>query len=96
LKATRHLKHLTAHIPPILRKDGTWSITNDEKAATFASHLSKVFTAPLPDPHHDTSHTVQSYLDSPCPMTLPIPPLSLVEVTMEVSKCNNHKALLFI
>ena len=91
-KATRHLKRPTAHIPPILREDGTWSITDDEKATTFAAHLSKVFTAPPPDPYHDTSDTVQAYLDSPCPMTPPIRPFTLAEVTMEVFKCKNHKA----
>ena len=29
-KATRHLKLPTAHILPILREDGTWSVTDDE------------------------------------------------------------------
>src|SRR5215510_2251909 len=91
-KATRHLKRPITHIPPILREDGTWSITDDEKATTFATHLSNVFTAPVPDPHLDTSDAVQSYLDSPCPMTPPIRPFSLAEVTMEISKCKNHKA----
>jgi hypothetical protein len=91
-KATKHIKRPIAHIPPIRRDDGTWSITDDEKATAFATHLSNVFTAPPPDPHHDTTDTVQRYLDSACPMSLPIPPFSLAEVIMEVSKCNNHKA----
>ena len=49
---------------------------------------------PLPqtNANRNTDNTVQEYLDSACPMTLPIPQCSTTEVTEEINKCNNHKA----
>ena len=45
-KATKLLKRPTVHTPPLLQEDGNWGVTDKEKAAAFAAHLSNVFTTP--------------------------------------------------
>ena len=42
-KATRRLKRPQVPVPPIKTDEGNWASTNQEKAETFARHLSKVF-----------------------------------------------------
>lgn len=92
-KATKTFKRPTAHVPPIMREDGTWGKTDQEKASTFAEHLSKVFSVPQPNNNNNNNdNIIKNYLDSPCPMTLPIKPFSPSEVKREILKCNNHKA----
>ena len=42
-KATRKLRQNIKPSPPIRKRDGSWARSNDEKAKTFAIHLSEVF-----------------------------------------------------
>jgi len=74
------------------RKMGTGCVTDKEKAAAFAAHLSNVFTTPQANNNCNTDDTVQTSLDSACPMSLSIPPISPTEVKEEILKCPNHKA----
>jgi hypothetical protein len=60
--------------------------------AAFAAHLSNVFTTPQTTADRNTDNTVQAYLDSACPISLPILTFSTTEVKEEIIKCNNHKA----
>jgi hypothetical protein len=60
--------------------------------AAFAAHLSNVFTTPQTNANRNTDNTIQAYLDSACPMTVPIPPFSTTEVKEEINKSNTHKA----
>ena len=91
-KATKQFKRPTLHVPPILRDDDTWSISDKDKATTFASHLTSVYSIPQADNASTTQDTVQTFLDSACPMMLPITPFSPTEVRDVINKCNSHKA----
>jgi hypothetical protein len=90
-KATKQFKRAITHIPPILQEDGNWGKTDKEKATAFAESLSKIFTTPQTD-DNTTEDIVKIFLDSACPMTLPIKPFSPTEVREEINKYNNHKA----
>jgi len=91
-KATKSFRRPSTHIPPILCDDRTWCITNDDKAASFASYLSQVFTALKAHPTSTLDDQIQTYLDSACPMSLPIYPFSHTEILAEISRISPHKA----
>jgi len=91
-KATKQFKRPILHVPPILQEDGNWGQTDKDKATAFATYLSNVFSLPQTDYNNNTENVVKTFLDSACPMTLPITPFSLTEVKEAINKCNCHKA----
>lgn len=42
-KATKNIKKPTVQIPPIKEENGTWAISNEQKAKRFAEHLEGIF-----------------------------------------------------
>jgi len=84
-KATKLLKRPIVHTPPLLQEDGNWHVTDKEKAADFPAYLSNIFTTPQANNNCNTDDTVQTSLDSACPLSLPIPPISPKEVKEEMS-----------
>jgi hypothetical protein len=92
-KATKQFKKPITHVTPILQEDGNWRKTDKEKATAFAEYLSNVFTtSQTNDNNNNTENIVKTFLDSACPMTLPITPFSPTEVKVQINKCNSHKA----
>jgi hypothetical protein len=91
-KATKQLKWTIPHVPPLLQEDGTWSISDKEKAAAFATYLTTVYSIPPATNTSTTENTVKTFLESTCPMKLPITPFSPTEVKDAINKCNSHKA----
>lgn len=75
-----------------MQEDGNWGQTDQDKATAFATYLSNVFSIPQRNDNDNTEKVVKTFLDSACPMTLPITPISPTEVKEAINKCNNHKA----
>jgi hypothetical protein len=67
-------------------------MVDKEKATAFAAYLSNVFTTPQANDNNITENIVKTFLDSACPMTLPITPFSPTEVKEGINKCKSHKA----
>lgn len=59
-KATKKLKQPQQAAPPISKQDGTWARTDQEKADTFAEHLTRVFT---PNPREVSTEEEGGILD---------------------------------
>ena len=67
---TRKLKQPQHHIPPLRLQNNTWARTDEQKATTFAHHLSTVFR---PFPSQVTTEeedNILQELSSPYQMTL--------------------------
>jgi hypothetical protein len=91
-KTTKSFRRPAAHIPPILRDDRTWCITDDDRAASFASYLSQVFTTPKAHPTSTLDDQILTYLDSACPMSMPNYPFSHTEILAEIIRISPRKA----
>lgn len=79
-KATKTLLRTPPKIYVLKNPDGTWTTSNNEKAEIFREHLSSNFK-----PHYSLlSPTkvdeINTSLDSPLPMTMPLKHISLHEV----------------
>lgn len=69
-------------VPPLKNPNNTLAITDSEKANLFGNHLSEIF-----QPHSDTNYNikthinnVQTFLNSPLPMSLPAKPITPQEI----------------
>jgi len=78
-KATKSFKRPKVSIPLIRKSDGSWANSDIQKAAGFGDHLRQVFTPHTSFHSHDLG--VSASLDVPCPMSLPITPVSPAEVS---------------
>jgi hypothetical protein len=78
---TNHLKRPQHHIPPLPRPDNTWIRTDEQKANTFAQHLSSVFhpypSQSAPEEEGEILHD----LDIQHQMALPLQNIRISEVT---------------
>lgn len=90
-KATKKFKKPILATPPIRRTDNNWARTDEEKANLFAEYLSQVFT-PLPPNNNIYDTEIETYLDAPCQMSLPIRAFTPAEVKSEIKQINTHKA----
>lgn len=90
-KVTKKLKRPKQHIPPIRKPDNTWAKSDEEKAETFAEHLSNIFKPNPPQTNIDEEN-MQSYLNSPLQLSLPIKHFSACEVEQEIKYLNNKKS----
>lgn len=78
-KATKKLKQPQQHNPPIRAANLQWARSNEEKAEVFAKHLEDVFK-PYSSTTINSDEEIQSYLDAPLQMDLPIKKFSESEV----------------
>jgi hypothetical protein len=69
-KATEKINRPILPVPPIRKQDVSWARSNEEKANTFAHHLSWVFI-PLPSKNPIFDSVVEEYLDTPGQLSLP-------------------------
>ena len=79
-KTTRKLKQPQHHTPPLRLQNNTWARTDEQKAATFAHHLSTVFR---PFPSQATTEEeddITQELCSPYQMALPLQKPCISEV----------------
>lgn len=69
-KSTRKILKHKSIIFPLKNQDGNWALNDIDKAETFRKHLAAVF-----QPNHSTSppptNEINSFLNSPLPLTLP-------------------------
>ena len=90
-KATKQLKNPITHRSPIKKPDGSWAKSDEEKAKIFAHHLTGVFTA-----NDDNGSTkideIQSVLDQPHQMELPIKKFTKREILNAIKRLNIYKA----
>jgi len=89
-EATKGFKRPQASIPLIRTTDGSWAKSDIEKATACGDHLRQVFT-----PHssfHPHDLIVSDSLDVPCPMSFPITPFSLAEVSAATACLKVRKA----
>jgi len=81
-------------VPPLTNPNNTLAITDNEKANLFGNHLYKIF-----QPHSDTDanittheENVQTFLNSPLPMSLPSKPITPQEIKSYITKLHNNKS----
>jgi len=81
-------------VPPLTNPNNTLAITDSEKANLFGNHLSEIF-----QPHSDTNYNitthienVQTFLNSPLPMSLPAKPITPQEIKYYITKLHNNKS----
>jgi hypothetical protein len=65
---------------------------DEDKATSFESYLSQVFNAPKAYPTSIFDDQILNYLDSACPMSLPIHPFSHTEILAEITRISPRKA----
>jgi hypothetical protein len=83
-KATKNLKHPKIPIPPILKPDGNWAKSNEDKSEAFARHFSGVFK-----PNEgivNNEEEIQEFLDSPLQLEFPVQKFSINEVSSVIAK----------
>ena len=92
-KATKSLKQKQQINHPVKKPDGTWARTYEEKAENFATHLSHVFT-PWEAVNQSSDDTeIDSFLEAPFQLDVPIPKFKFIEVTdMIKTKINTNKS----
>jgi hypothetical protein len=74
--------------PPIRTPTGEWARSGHEKAELFAQHFKAVFK-----PHSDDlDPVIETYLDSPVQMSMPIKNFTFTEVQQQIQKLNIKKA----
>lgn len=91
-KATRYLKQPQRASPPIRRQDGSWARSNIEKAATFATHLSKVFTANPREISLEEEDRLLENLDHIHQLELPIKYFTINEVYKSIQSMKIKKS----
>lgn len=85
-KATKKIKRPTTHVPPIKNEDGSWAVSNRDKAEVFALHLENTFkpnegTTDFPTNGFARQTTVDK-----------IPWVTPKEVTCEIKNLNSKKS----
>lgn len=90
-KVTKNMKRPKTHIPAVNNNKGGWARSDQEKATTFAEHLSNVFN-PHPESCHKHTEEVINYLESPNQMCSPLRSTSPKEIFQEIKKLKEGKA----
>ncbi|KAL4104430.1 hypothetical protein QTP88_019731 [Uroleucon formosanum] len=90
---TKNFLRIKEQRPPITDSDGSLAISDIEKANLFGKHLSKIFT-PHADkiPNSDHSETIEQFINSPLPMSLPAKHTSPSEILFLIKKLKNGKS----
>lgn len=90
-KATKRMKRPKVTASPILKPDGTWAKSSEEKSDAFAEYFSNVFK-PFEAVINNEEET-QEFLDSALQLTLPVPSFRPSEVhTVITGNLNPNKA----
>jgi hypothetical protein len=79
-KATRKLKKPQHHITPLRLQNNTWARTDEQKATTFAHHLSMVFRPFPSQAATEEEEYILQELSSAYQMALPQQKISISEV----------------
>jgi len=81
-------------VPPLTNPNNALAITDSEKANLFGNHPSETFQL-----HSDTNsnisthiENVQTFLNSPLPMSLPAKPITPQEIKYYITKLRNNKS----
>lgn len=92
-KTTKNLLRIKEQLPPITDSDGSLAISDIEKANLFGKHLSKIFI-PHADiiPNSDHSETIEQFINSPLPMSLPAKHTSPSEILFLIKKLKDGKS----
>lgn len=84
-KASKQALHFKITTPPIKKSDGSFAVSDTEKAELFKNHLFNVF-----QPHQDilpvNSDTILSGLDIPVPQSFPIKHFSPSDIKFAIQK----------
>lgn len=87
-KTTRNIKKPITQNSPIRQSDGTWAKNNEQKAATFAQHLEKIF-----QPYEENSISSDQILSNKkSPDELEIKLVTPKEVLNEIKHINKKKS----
>lgn len=87
-KATTNSKRPQIIKSPIRKANNEWARSDQEKADTFAQHFEQVFT-----PHLDTQDPqINSFLEAPLQLSLPIKNFKYSEVKYEIDHLNKKKS----
>jgi hypothetical protein len=92
-KTTKNLLNIKQQMLPITGPNRSMAISDDEKANLFGEHFSKIFK-PHTDIHPSTEHLerINSFIDSPLPMSLAAKHTSPSEIKFLISKLKEKKA----
>lgn len=92
-KTTKNLLNIKQQLPPINNANGSLAISDKEKANLFGEHFSNIFK-PHTDIHPNTEHLekINSFINSPLPMSLPAKHTSPSEVKFLISKLKEKKS----
>lgn len=92
-KTTKNLLNIKQQIPPITGPNRSMAISDKEKANLFGEHFSNIFK-PHTDIHPNIVHLekINSFLNSPLPMSLPAKHTSPSEIKFLISKLKVKKA----
>lgn len=89
-RATKYLKRPKKRNIPIKGTNGQWCKNDKTKADAFADHLKHTFQ-PIPTTNSRDDTSIDSFLEFPLQMDLPIKSISPREVQLEILKLNNKK-----
>lgn len=90
-RATKKLKHPKNCNSPILGSDGTWIRDTQAKVDTFAKHLANVFKPwPIPTAGDDQTE-IETHINTPFQMELPIKKFKIREIIQTIQKHINPK-----
>jgi len=93
-KTTKRLKRPQTHHAPIKKQDESWVRRKEEKAKTFAEHLSKVFKPNPREITQEEKNNTNSYsLIIPFTQDIPASPFTVNEVKAVINYLNLKKAL---
>ena len=91
-KATKQILQFKTSSPLIKNPDGSLASSDAEKAELFKNHLHETFQ-PNPETFSlDTSNSIQRYLDSPLPISLPVKHFTPSEVKFSIQKYSLRKS----
>jgi hypothetical protein len=86
---THKLKRPQHHIPPLRLHNNTWARTDEQKATTFAQHLSTVFHPFPSQATTEEEEDIMQELCSPFLMAIPLPKTCVSEVK-NIIQYNTH------
>lgn len=90
-KITKKFNRPQKHIPPIRTQTGSWAKRAEEKAETFAQHLSHIFT-PNASAAPDIDEELEKIVDSDQQLSLPPKLVTPKEVYNTIKHLGNKKA----
>lgn len=91
-KAIKYIKRPQKRDPPIRNEDNSWLKSDQDKASAFASYLEKVFTPFNFNSGSSDEKNIIDFIDTPCPMDLPIKHIKPSEIREEINHLNPKKS----